>query len=97
MTSNNTIYVVECSSGSYDSYHWWIGGIFNEQKDAEVLKDQLNVEAKRIKDECPVKGNTDEMSEEEEDRYWEHFVSNQELMEWNEAKVREYPTNKPCR
>ena len=91
------VYVVECSSGSWDSFHWWIGGIFNEAKDAEELKDKLNAEAKRIKDECPVKGNTDDMSEEDEDKYWTYFSTNENAMEWNDAKVKEYPVNKPCR
>jgi len=91
------VYVVACSSGSWDSFHWWIGGIFNEPKDAEELKDKLNAEAKRIKDECPVKGNKDDMSEEDEDKYWTYFSSKENAMEWNDATVKEYPVNKPCR
>lgn len=96
MESKN-LYVVECSSGSWDGFHWWVGGIFNEQKDAEALKDKLNAEAKRIKDECPVKGDPYEMNEEDEAKWEKYFVANETSMEWNEAKVKEYPINKPCR
>ena len=89
-----SVYIVECSSGSWDSYHSWISGIFENPQDAENLKTKLNDEYKRILDECPVKGNPDDMSDEDEIKYIEHFRKYPEYFrEWNEAEVKEYALN----
>lgn len=96
MTIQN-VYIVECSSGSWDSYHWWIGGIYNDVKDAEELKDRLNAEAARVKEEFSIKYNEDDMNEEDTIKYWEYYEKHEEMLEWNCAKVKEYPLNRLCR
>lgn len=96
---DEVIYVVECSSGSWDSFHWWIGGIFNKREDAEACICELNAYAKKIKDDCPVKGNPSDMSEEDEHKYFTYYHNSghDNYMEWREAKVKEYPINKSCK
>ncbi len=87
------IYILQCSSGSWDGFSWWIGGVFNNINDAEEMKIKLNMEAQKIKDDCPVKGNTDDMSEEDENKYWSYHARNEKLMEWGDCLVVKYPLN----
>lgn len=44
---SESVYVVNCSSGSWDCHQSWIGGIFKNFEDAEKLKDKLNQEAEK--------------------------------------------------
>lgn len=97
-----TVYIIECSAGSWDSYHTWIGGIYTNEKSAEIAKNKLNLDAKIIRDNCPVKptedGITDydileTLSEEDQQKYWEYFSKHTDEMEWNEATIRKYPLN----
>lgn len=82
----DTVFVVACSSGSHDSYCWWIGGIFGNLQDAEDLKDKLNAKAEAIQKLCPP---FDEDSEE----YWDYLIANEKYMEWGGANVLEFPFN----
>jgi hypothetical protein len=94
MEDQKHIYVVECSSGSWGSYHWWIGGIFNNPQDAESVRDKLNAEAKAIIDEAPHKDkDPDDLSDEEEREYMQHFSNRWSLREWRPAVVKKYPLN----
>lgn len=88
------IYVVSCSSGSYDSFQWWIGGIFDDLKMAEDVRDSLNQLAKTVQNACPIKYHED-MTDEDDDKYWLYFAKNQLMMEWSDAEVKEYPLNTP--
>ncbi len=91
------VYLVECSSGIWDSYHWWVGGIFEKQEDAEKYAQKLNDENKRLKElECPIKTPVEDMTDEEETEYYRWWNGNNDAMEWNGAKVKQYPVNKPC-
>jgi len=85
----NKIYVVECSSGSYDSFHWWIGGIFTNKEDAEQAKDTLNEAAKKVRDEAPKK--TSRSTGTGSNKWWKYKIKHPNEMEWSEAKVKEYP------
>lgn len=88
------VYVVECSAGMYDDYHWWIGGIFTHAQDAESLKDKMNIEAKAVLDSCPVKYDA-LMSDEKMTQYYDYWRENKTYANWNEATVQEYPLNQP--
>jgi hypothetical protein len=91
------VYLVECSSGSWDSYHWWVGGIFEKQEDADKYAQSLNDENKRLKEvECSIKTPFEDMTDEEETEYYRWWNGNNDAMEWNGAKVKQYPINKPC-
>lgn len=92
---NSKVYVVECSSGSWDSYHWWIGGITLDEQEAHKMCDALNAEAERIKSECPYQGDPygDDITAEEETAYWSYKMKYENEMEWSPAVVKEYPFN----
>ena len=91
--SISTVYVVECGSGGMSDLSWWTSGIFINKKDAEDLRDKLNAKAERIRNDCPVKGSTDDMNEEDENTYWNYYSENTTWMDWIPAEVKERPLN----
>jgi hypothetical protein len=96
---NKVVYLVECSAGSWDSYHWWVGGIFENQEDADKYVQALNAENKRlVEEECPFKGQIEDMNltDEEDEIYYRWYSKHSDAMEWNGAKVKQYPLNNPA-
>lgn len=93
MSEENKIYLVECSSGSWDDYHSWVGGIFKTKEAAEMARDILNEKSKEVKDRCPVKTKFEDMTDEEENIYWKYKIENKE-MDWNESVVKDYLLDK---
>lgn len=97
---NKSVYVVECSSGIWDEYHWWIDGIFENPEDAEKHAQSLNDENKRVLAiECPIQldedSNMDDATNEELKLYLDWAEVNSKAKEWNGAEVTQYPLNKP--
>lgn len=90
---NNEVFVIMCESGHWDSYHTWIGGIFDDSKKAKEECDKLNARAKQIQDSCPIKKREEDMSDEEEVIFNSWWVNNQTYAEWGPAKVVEYTLN----
>ena len=92
----NKVYVVECSAGSYDSFHWWIGGMSLDKEEAHRMADELEAEVERIKSECPFRGDPydDDTSPEQEAAYWEYYSRFSNEMEWGRAEVKEYELGK---
>jgi len=94
------VYLVECSAGCWDSYHWWVGGIFENQEDADNYAHALNIENQRLLEvECPFKEPVEDMdlTEEEDDKYYRWWNDHNDAVEWNGAKVKQYPINNPAR
>jgi len=96
------IYIVECSSGSWDSYHWRVSYITLDQSKAIQERDRLNLEweaKKLIPCQFPVDEDGDLIDEEnysEEDRiiYLDWWNINHEAKEWRPATVKEYELDK---
>ncbi len=78
------VYLVQCSSGSWDSYHVWIAGVFDDEEKAFDLISELNDEAEAVKAKAPP---------EEEEEYMTYLVENETLMEWKEPKILTFPLN----
>lgn len=94
----NKVYVVECSSGTWDDYHSWISGIFTNLNEASKIRDEHLEKAESLKYEYKEKHDL-----------WLHGRSivpegeRDELFEWIEANenygdnfncwVTEYPLN----
>jgi len=49
-----SVFVVECSTGVFDSIETWIAGIFEYQSDAEMLKEKLNLDALMVRNNLPI-------------------------------------------
>ncbi len=95
-----SVYVIEVSSGSFDSYSWWIGGICDDIELANQIALELNENAERVRKECPVQVNDDcedEMTDEQEKLYWRYHAQYNNEMEWNGAVVKEYSLNQTIR
>ena len=84
-------YVVECNSGQYDDYRWWIAGIFEEPLAAEKLKQEIIKEIEIIRNtEEPY--NIDEELTEEQYNIWDKWSNeNYKAEEFNGVNVVEYP------
>jgi hypothetical protein len=78
------VYLVQCSSGSWDSHHKWIAGAFDEESKAFALMSELNDEAEAVKAKAPPK---------EAKEYMTYLVENETLMEWKEPKILAFPLN----
>lgn len=90
------IYVVECSSGTYDSYSWWIGGIFTNVMDANSHAKKLNDQmAQQLQEPRPIDKVFEDMTEEEQDKDLDYDQRQYDANEWHPAKVEQYPLNKP--
>jgi len=99
-TTPETIYVVQASSGEYDSYHEWVVGVFDNLRMANTLKNTLDAKAEKIKSECPIKYSTNlttsqVMSEEDEKIYWDYYTLHQTEMEWVGVRIEECNLNIP--
>lgn len=105
-TSNSTkpvsatglCYVVECSAGSYDDFHWWIAGIFLDAFDAEKLKKEIETKIEIAKN-IPSPFEEDKLeflTDEQSDVYCKWWNDNNDAKEFNIAKVVEYPIGKSC-
>lgn len=95
---NKSVYIVECSSGSWDYYCWWIGGIFENLEDAEKHAQSLNEENERVLAiECPIdkEANIFNATDEEAKLYFDWAEANDKARDWNGAKVKQYSMNKP--
>ncbi|MEY3501721.1 MAG: hypothetical protein RL308_3394 [Bacteroidota bacterium] len=100
METNKMCYVVQSSAGEHDDYRWWIEGIFNNPFDAENLKDIINNTMEIYKNlpepflqDANSKGWT--MAQHFEYDNWHSY--NSIAIEFNGAKVVEYPFGKSCR
>lgn len=71
-------YVVECNSGQYDDYRWWIAGIFEEPFAAEKLKQDILKEIEILRNIEPPCDTND----------WEN-LSKEQINAWD--KWSEYP------
>lgn len=88
------LYIVERTYSNFGEVWWNIAGIFTNPKDAEELKDRLNAEAQRIKDESPPYPE-DGLFEDDEQMhaYYAFWRENDEYDSWTGATVMEYPVN----
>ncbi len=90
---SKNIYIVECSAGSFDSFRTYISGVYDELGLAEELKDKLNAENLKIREEfnrLRDPQNPDDMSPAQDDFYYR----NQQALEFNKAEVVTYILNK---
>ena len=97
--SDRMCYVVECSAGCYDDYHTWIAGIFPDAIDAEKLKEEITNRIEISKNiPCPFdEDNLEFLTEEQNDIYYKWWNENNDALEFNSARVVEYPFGKSCR
>jgi hypothetical protein len=93
-TTPETIYVVQASSGEWESYHEWVVGVFDNLRMANTLKNTLDAKAEKIKSECPIK-YSDDLSEEDEKIYWDYYTLHQTEMEWVGVRIEECDLNIP--
>lgn len=86
-------YVVECNSGQYDDYRWWIAGIFEEPFAAEKLKQEILKEIEIIRNiEAPYEfENIEELTDEQYIKWSDWNDEYNQAYEFNEANVVEYP------
>jgi len=88
-------YVVECSSGQHEDYHWWIAGIFDDACTAEVLKIAIDKTVEITKN-IPQPFDINQYLT---DKQWEAYdkwnTENYQSEQFNSSKVVEYPFNKP--
>jgi hypothetical protein len=75
------VYIVESNSGSFDSHHSFITGVFDNEEDANELAERLDQKAADLYN--LYKYDDDEG----EDRYLEEYSKNPTIMEWNGSKV----------
>lgn len=96
--SDRMCYVVECSAGQYDDFHWWISGIFDNAFDAENLKREIdkNIEIVRNIPE-PFSLDMENLTEEQYIAYDKWSGDHYEADDFNSSKVVEYPFGKSCR
>ena len=95
--TNELIYVVRCSSGSWEESVWWIGGIFTKKEDAIKVAEKLNLDMERKKAtsaESPIKKSFEEMTEEELEIYDKWTQDRTDAEDWRGAKVLTYDLNK---
>lgn len=92
---DKNMYIIECSSGSFDSYSNWVGGVFSDKNKAQAEVDRLTAEAKRIVEECPIKGNPEEFTDEEDEKYLHYWAKHQKAFEWSHPEIKEVEINKP--
>lgn len=92
---DQNVYLVERVFAAYGEVWWNVAGIFTNPKDAEELKDRLEAEAKRIKDECPPYPE-DGLFENDEtmNAYYDFWRENPEYQSWSHSQVHEFPINK---
>lgn len=96
------IYVVQASSGDWESYHEWVVGVFDNLRMANTLKNTLDAKAEKIKSECPIKyselkNNISlfDLSEEDSSIYWDYYTLHQTEMEWAGVRIQECDLNIP--
>ena len=94
----NKVYVVKADTGSWDSYDWWIHGIFTDKEIAQAECDKLNTEMEKRKAfPCPIEvdeDQIDDLTEEEFDIYHKWYMATSEAKEFNQAKIVEYELGK---
>jgi hypothetical protein len=93
-TTPETIYVVQASSGDWESYHEWVVGVFDNLRMANTLKNTLDAKAEKIKSECPIK-YSDDLSKEDSSIYWDYYSLHQTEMEWGGVRIEECDLNIP--
>lgn len=86
-------YVVECNSGQYDDYRWWIAGIFEDAFAAEKLKQEILKEIEIIRNtEAPYEFSDINDITEEQFIVWEKWNNEYyQAEEFNGVNVVEYP------
>ena len=86
-------YVVECDSGQYDDYRWWIAGIFEDVFAAEKLKQEILKEIEILRNiEEPYSFEDAIELTDEQFEVWEKWNNEHyQAEEFNEATVVEYP------
>ncbi len=86
-------YVVQCNSGQYDDYRWWIAGIFEEPFAAEKLKQEIlkEIEILRNIEEPYSFEDAIELTDEQYEVYFKWRQETYQAEEFNEATVVEYP------
>ena len=97
--SDRMCYVVECSAGCYDDYHTWIAGVFPDAIDAEKLKEEITNKIEISKNiPCPFNEDSLEfLTDEQNDIYYKWWNENNDALEFNSARVVEYPFGKSYR
>lgn len=83
-------YVVQCNSGQYDDYRWWIAGIFEEPFAAEKLKQEILKEIEIIRNLKPPHNNRFPTKEQEQAMF-KFEIDLIAAEEFNGATVVEYP------
>jgi hypothetical protein len=85
------VYVVQCSSGSYEDYHWWIAGIFFEATAAEELKSKIEADIETAKNSPPPFDEDSEfLTDEQKDVLANWLYENDRALDFNAVKVVEY-------
>jgi hypothetical protein len=86
------IYVLKEESGTWDSYHWWIAGLFTKKEDAEIHQLTLLTKATEIKLACPEYPGED-ATEEQEDLYWNYHAKHGTYIDSYKVSIMEIPEN----
>lgn len=86
-------YVVQCNSGQYDDYRWWIAGIFEDVFAAEKLKQEILKEIEIIiNTEPPYEFEyIDDLTDEQYEVYFKWRQEAYQAEEFNGVIVVEYP------
>ena len=86
-------YVVECDSGQYDDYRWWIAGIFEDVFAAEKLKQEILKEIEILRNtEAPYEFEyIDDLTDEQYDIWYKWSEEQDDAQEFNGVTVVEYP------
>ena len=84
-----SVFIVECSAGLHDDWHWWIDGVYNNIEKAEKRKVKIEANVKEIQDKCPIQYH-DDMTEDDEHKYYLYLAKHPNEMEWYGCKVNEY-------
>ena len=90
---NKVCYVVQCNSGQYDDYRWWIAGLFEDAFAAEKLKQEILKEIEILRNiEEPYSFEDAIELTDEQFEVWEKWSEEQDdAQEFNGVTVVEYP------
>ena len=87
--SGKRIFIVDCSSGEWDSYHSWVDSLHETKKDAEARVKKIVADRdKFLNTPCPLKKDPRTMSHEESMIFWETTYSN--LSEKEQKKYNDW-------
>lgn len=94
------LYLVKCSAGSWDSYHEWIGGVFDNIDLANDLINELKEKTNLIKSNAPENPDYENYNEDnwniyekKYEVYQDYYFKHQNDMEYNGSVIIPYNLN----